>query len=227
MIRQHQSFDEIPDDTILWQYMPLTKFLFLIKNKKLHFHRIDDFMDKEEGILSVLDKKSLPFYENTEKWNNYLENDRKRFFISCWINHPIEQSLMWYTYGKDGVAVCSTAGAVRRALEIDKEHLVRMIGVRYIDKEKESVQTPDSRINVLRFLTSKRNFFEMEKEVRLLFCDEDKKYTEQKGINFDASIDELIKEIKVATTVPGYVYDLLCQEVKDAGIEIIPERSKI
>ena len=61
MIKQHQSFEYIPDDTVLWQYMSLTKFLFLIKNRKLHLHRIDDFPDKDEGVLSVLDKKSLTF----------------------------------------------------------------------------------------------------------------------------------------------------------------------
>ena len=65
MIRQYPQWGKIPDETVLWQYMSLTKFLFLIKNRKLHLHRIDDLMDKEEGILSVLDKKSLPFYDDT------------------------------------------------------------------------------------------------------------------------------------------------------------------
>ena len=33
--------------------MSLTKFLFLIKNRKLHLHRLDDLMDKDERVLSV------------------------------------------------------------------------------------------------------------------------------------------------------------------------------
>ena len=136
MIKQHLSFDKIPDETVLWQYMSLTKFLFLIKNKKLHLHRIDDFDDKDEGVLSVLDKKTLSFYRETKDWENYLRNDRKRTFISCWIKCPIEQSLMWYAYGRDGIAIRTTAGAIRCALNIDNEHVVYMIGVRYIDKKK-------------------------------------------------------------------------------------------
>ena len=58
MIKQHPSFEYIPNETVLWQYMSLTNFLSLIKNKKLHLHRLDDIMDQEEGVLSVLDKKS-------------------------------------------------------------------------------------------------------------------------------------------------------------------------
>lgn len=65
MIVQHPSFDYIPDDTVLWQYMSLVKFPYLIKFRQLHLHRIDDLMDKEEGELSELDKKALPFYSNT------------------------------------------------------------------------------------------------------------------------------------------------------------------
>ena len=55
------------------------------------------------SLLSVLDKKSLTFYRETDEWERYLEDDRKQTFISCWIKYPTEQSLMWYAYGKDGV----------------------------------------------------------------------------------------------------------------------------
>jgi len=179
MIIQHLQWENIPGETVLWQYMSLTKFLFLIKNRRLHLHRIDDFVDKEEGVLSVLDKRSLPFYENTQGWNDYLEDDRKRTFISCWIKYPAEQSLMWYAYGKDGVAIRTTAGAIRRAMEIDTKHQVNMMPVKYIDKYLQSVHTPGSRINWFNFYTTKRKFFEMEKEVRLIFHDDDRKHKEK------------------------------------------------
>lgn len=226
MIVQHPSFDYIPDDTVLWQYMSLVKFPYLIKFRQLHLHRIDDLMDKEEGELSELDKKALPFYSNTKEWNDYLENDRKRVFISCWIKHPIEISQMWYSYGKDGVAIRTTAGAIRRAMEIDNKHIVRMIGVRYLDRKKEPVQTPGTEINWLYFSTSKRKAFEMEKEVRLLFNDYDREYNE-KGIDFDITLNDLIEEIKVASTVPKYIYKLICREVEDVGIKVIPVMSNI
>lgn len=52
---------KIPDETVLWQYISLTKFLFLIKNRKLHLHRIDDLMDEDEGILSVFGQEVPSF----------------------------------------------------------------------------------------------------------------------------------------------------------------------
>lgn len=226
MIKKHSQWEEIPDDTILWQYMSLTKFLFLIKNRKLHLHRLDDLMDKEEGVLSVLDKKSLSFYDDTEEWKKYLEDDRKRTFISCWIKHPIEQSLMWYAYGKDGIAIRTTAGAIKRAMEIDKEHQVYMMDVKYVDKEKQAAHTPGSRINWFHFYTTKRKFFEMEKELRLVFHDDDRKFKE-KGIDLDVLIDELIEKIKVSSALPDYVYKLICQEAKDVGLMVSPVRSEL
>jgi len=226
MIKQHPQWEVIPDDTVLWQYMSLTKFLFLIKNSKLHLHRLDDLMDKEEGVLSVLDKKSLPFYDDTKEWKEYLEDDRKRTFISCWIKYPIEQSLMWYAYGKDGIAIRTTAGAIRRALEIDEEHQINMMDVKYIDKEKQAAHALGSPINWYQFYTTKRKFFEMEKEVRFIFHDDDKKYKE-KGIDVDVLIDELIEEIKVSSSLPDYVYKLICQEVKDVGLRVQPVKSEL
>ena len=206
--------------------MSLTKFLFFIKKRKLHLHNIDDFMDKEEGVLSALDKRSLPFYKDTEKWNKYVEDDRKKYYISCWISYSIEQSLMWYAYGKDGVAIRSTAGAIRQAMEIDKEHIIRMIKVRYIDKEKQLAQIVGEEINWNHFLVTKRKFFEMENEVRLLYYDEDGK-CKDKGIDIDVSLEDLIKEIKVSSSLPEYVHKLICQEVEGSGIKIRPVRSEI
>lgn len=226
MIKQHQSFEYISDETVLWQYMPLTKFLFLIKFRKLHFHRIDDLMDKEEGILSELDKKQLPIYSDTRRWNEYLEGVRKMVFVSCWIKYQIENSLMWQSYGKEGVAIRTTAGSIRRAMIKDKDHIVHMINVRYIDKGKEPVQIPGTAINWLLFSTTKCVAFEQEKEVRLLFSDDDRKY-KGKGVNIDIDINELIKEIKVSSIVPEYVFKLICREVEDSNIKIVPTMSNI
>lgn len=226
MIKHHPSFEFISDDTILWQYMSLTKFLFLIRNRKLHFHRIDDLMDKDEGVLSALDKKYMSFFSNSIEWEEYLENDRKRSFVSCWINYPTEQSLMWYAYGKGGVAIRTSAGDFRRAMEIDEEHEVNMVAVRYINKECESAQIPGARLNWLRFPTTKRMFFEMENEVRLLYFDSDRQ-CKDKGIDLDIEIEKLILEIKVASTVPEYVFRLICQEVNEAGLMVVPVMSEI
>ncbi len=133
---------------------------------------------------------------------------------------------MWYVYGKDGVAIRTTAGAIRRAMEIDEEHQINMMEVRYVDKENQVAHTLQSRINWYHFYTTKRKFCEMEKEVRLIFHDNDRKYKE-KGIDVDVLIDELIEEIKVSSALPYYVYKLICQEVKDVRLKVLPVKSEL
>ena len=225
MIKQHTSFNEVPDNTILWQYMSLTKFLYLVKFSKLHFHRIDCFMDKEEDVLSKLVKASLPFFQNTEEWNKYLEEDRKRVFVSCWTMYPIEQSVMWEAYGKNGVAIKTTAGDVRKALKCAKEDIY-MIQVNYIDKENIIAQVPGKPINWIRYSTTKRTFFEMENEVRLLFFDNERIF-EGEGVDLCVNLKALIKDIKVSSSIPDFVYQLICKVVKEANIEIEPIKSEL
>lgn len=67
----------------------------------------------------------------------------------------------------------------------------------------------------------------MENEVRLVFHDDESKYIKEKGIDLDISINELIKEIKVSPSLPQYVYELICQEVKDADVLTLPVMSDI
>ena len=133
---------------------------------------------------------------------------------------------MWYAYGKNGIAIRSTAGAMMRSMEFDKEHDVKMIGVRYIDKDKQTSQIPGREINWWHYFTTKRKFFEMENEVRLLFFDQEKKYKE-KGINLDVITNELIQEIKVDSTMPEFEYNLICQETINSGLNVLPEKSNL
>lgn len=67
----------------------------------------------------------------------------------------------------------------------------------------------------------------MESEVRLVYHDDDKLHTEDLGFNVDIELNELIEDIKVSSSLPEYVYDLICQEVKESGIEVIPSMSEI
>ena len=109
----------------------------------------------------------------------------------------------------------------------DKENKLYMIDVKYIDKKRRSVHLPGERINFYHIYTTKRKFFDMESEVRLVYHDDDKLHTEDLGFNVDIELNELIEDIKVSSSLPEYVYDLICQEVKESGIEVIPSMSEI
>ncbi len=115
--------NDISNDTFLWRYMDLNKFLSFIINKSLYLTRLDKFEDKREGInihhLLFLHRKNKmndhPFFA---KFSNYLtidnfpaqtnnfENEIKsvqRFtFANCWVlgNQNKESVAMWNLYSK-------------------------------------------------------------------------------------------------------------------------------
>lgn len=224
MIRQHKFFPEVPDYTILWQYMSLAKFLYLIRTGTLHFHRLDDYPDKKEGTMSVLDRKIFSLIPNTSAGEEYLQKEIKRHFINCWIKSPHELALMWDTFGKSGVAIRSTAGHIRQAMEDDKEHNVRMIEVRYINEKTESAQILGKELNMLYFPTTKRNYFMQESEVRLLY-ENTGDVSDEKGINFRVNLKELIQEVRVYPNAPKFFFDLINLEAKELRVPI--EQSSI
>ena len=224
MIVQHKSFPEVPDNTTLWQYMPLAKFLHLIRTETIHFHRIDDFSDKKEGTMTVLDKTVFSYIAPKIDIEAYLQQDVKRHYINCWIKCPHELALMWETYGKDGVAIRTTVGNIRQAMAKDKEHCIRIIEVRYIDELTEASQLLGQPWNMLYFPTTKRRYFKQESEIRLLFENTDK-ITENKGLNIEIDIKELIREIRVHPNAPKFFLDIVKLETK--GLDIPIESSSV
>lgn len=57
MYQEHKAFEVVPPETIVWQYMPLSKFICLLRKKELYFNRIDNFNDNTECTLTAIDKK--------------------------------------------------------------------------------------------------------------------------------------------------------------------------
>jgi hypothetical protein len=219
MIEQHRTFPEVPSETILWQYMPLAKFLHLIRTETIHFHRIDDFPDKNEGMMTILDKKVFSHIASEKDIETYLQRDNKRHYVNCWIKCPHELALMWETYGNEGVAIRTTAANLRKAMEKDKKHCIRMIEVRYIDEKTEAAQTLGEPLNMLYFPTTKRRYFKQESEVRLLYENTDK-ITDNKGFNIKIDVKELIQEIRVYPNAPKYFYDMVKLETKELDVPI-------
>ena len=220
MIVQHKSFPRVPNETVLWQYMPLAKLLHLLRTGTIHFHRIDDFPDKKEGAMTVLDRKIFSFFSDKQKGATYLQQEVKRHYINCWMKCPHELALMWETFGRDGVAIRTTAGDIRKAMENDKEHFVRMIEIRYIDEETEAAQILEEPLNMLCFPTTKRKYYKQESEVRLLYENTDK-ITDYKGFNFKIDVKKLIQEIRVYPNAPKYFYDIVKYETKSLDIPIV------
>jgi hypothetical protein len=69
------------------------------------------------------ERQRMEQYKGTDNYRakilrqRYLEFLRKTRYVWCWFGSGIESALMWNTYGRDGMAVGTTVGRLRSALE--------------------------------------------------------------------------------------------------------------
>ena len=113
--------EDLSDDTYLWKYFDLHKFISLIISKSFHLTRLDKFEDKREGISPIhlifknykkeLDNHSM--FDNIRKLMtidtlgaemNKIESELKKIqrfnFANCWVigRKDIESVAMWNLY---------------------------------------------------------------------------------------------------------------------------------
>lgn len=222
MYQEHRDLEVVPRQTVIWQYMSLSKFICLLRERKLYFNRIDNFKDNKECTLTAIDKKIFRYSKNAEQ---YWERERKRHFISCWLESEYELALMWDTYGKEGVAIKTTVGNLIDSLAGDTEHHQYLSRVKYLDEQLDSSQDAYTPINVLKIPFSKRKYYEQEKEIRLLYSRES--IDDQNGISFPVDLRCLIDEVRVYPNAPDYFLDVINRELESANIKITALFSEI
>ncbi|MBQ3324708.1 MAG: DUF2971 domain-containing protein [Muribaculaceae bacterium] len=196
MIEINKDLDVVGCNVTIWRYMPINIFLKLINNRELHFHRIDSYNDKKEGTLTTIDKKIFRYFSNSKE---YWERERKRHYVSCWIESPHELALMWHTYGKEGVAIKTSVKSLINSFDHDCDHKIYVSRVHYLDYDKDSSQYNGTPINILKIVFTKRKFYEQEKEIRLLYSYYNSpEGQEEKWYNLNCPIELMIEEIRLA-----------------------------
>lgn len=222
MFREHKAFESVPRETIIWQYMSLSKYISLLRESKIYFNRVDNFEDKSECTLTAIDKKIFRYSDDAKQ---YWERERKRHFISCWVESDHELALMWDTYGKGGVAIKSSVGGLIDSLSVDTEHYQYLARVKYLDDLLDSSQDSGSAINALKVPMSKRKYYKQESEVRLLYTRTET--DDHTGILFPVNLVCLIHGVIVYPNAPQFFLDVVNGELKNANIRINAEFSKI
>jgi hypothetical protein len=156
-------------NAVIWRFMSLGKFQDLVTTSELYFRRADLFEDDDEGLppedylphaglnpLDIRDALELNHHRGS------LAQDREAFYVSCWCLGAEPTTTMWQQYAKDGLAVGSRYGLLKRALGSCESTLGAFLGlVRYGSKHLTGW-------NVLRFISTKRERFAHEQEVRAL-----------------------------------------------------------
>ena len=196
--RPHEVAGELPEDnTVIWRFMSLPKFLSIVTRNCLYFCQLDHLrrsIDPFEGTLSKLD---LEFFRRVSDDQEFarralkLEGEPSKAilealspdvqkqttnmaariaYVNCWNMCEYESAFLWSVYAShgDGIAIRSNIGKLKSALE--KEPRALFIGkVKYTDFEREHVQNLG---NFMVPIFHKRKSFEAEQELRICFLED-------------------------------------------------------
>lgn len=218
---------EIPERTsILWRYMDVSKLLSLLQTKSLYLARADSFADPFEGakgilenedkwngfyngfcygaITSAIEQGISPQQKETEiqkqaeglfQQLKSLSDKRKSAFINCWHENQSESEAMWKLYAKDAdncIAIQTTLDKLY--LSINKDPKINIGRINYIDFNKKFAAFGNDAFFY------KREAFQYEHEVRLVYVELGHKTEQKMGILIPVDLNILIENIYVSPT---------------------------
>jgi hypothetical protein len=160
------------DDTVLWRYMDLYRYLDLLQTAELHLTRADQMEDRWEGAYGPLNVTMRPtvYAESWEMMAPHFEgiylHARTHTYLNCWYMGDHESYAMWKLYdatGK-GVAIRTTAGRLKASLIGERMPPLSGAMVQYVDYAATYI--PEG--NLFFPYVRKRVSFAHESEYRLL-----------------------------------------------------------
>lgn len=156
-------------EAAIWRFMDWEKFADLLSTSEIYFRRADLFDDDNEGLppdeyLPYANLNPLDIHDALQlnHFRGSLAQDREAFFVSCWCLSDEPTVDMWREYAKNGLAIGTRYSLLKHAMDSCDSTLGAFLGlVRYGSKHLTGW-------NVLRFISTKREQFAHEKEVRAL-----------------------------------------------------------
>jgi hypothetical protein len=213
-------------DTIVWKYLDLSKFLDLLLSKKLFMSRSDKFEDQYEGTFSE------PTFEEIKKLStnnpdflSYYKTHREKVAVSSWHINEYESFAMWqiFTQNSEGLAIQSTVKRLQDALIPEKNYKQYIGEVNYIDYKKEYIPFDDLFFPFL----FKRKSFQYEREVRIITDVTDSSIKLNDGLKINVDINQLIEKIYIHPKSENWYKNLVIQLVKQLGFDFEIEKSDL
>lgn len=231
MFKPHSGIITPADETQLWRYMSIEKYLFLVAKSQLYFCRADKFRDPWEGVLPKLVSDEIKQVEFGDTVLQSISALQKTMFVNCWHAANHESAAMWDAYGhtNGAIAIMSTVGRLKHAISKASEG-IHLGSVQYEDYENGNY----NRGNTLKAYFTKRKSFSHEQEVRALFW-----WTGSRGKpldfnqapeNFQISIDthSLIERVFVSPTSGTWLVEIISDLTKHyCGKKVPVKRSSL
>lgn len=244
MYRPHDVFDTPSDGTTLWRYTTWGRLCDVLARRALFFARAIAFDDPWEGsypehqfsLESTAKKFGHLVQDNpevlTQMHNGQLglkaafEVTRLTSAVSCWHMAAGESDTHWRIYGHsgEGVAIRSTVGHLKQALEVYGERSVFIGAINYVDFATTLLPSG----NGFWPIVHKRRAFVHDQEVRAVVWEREtepggapKPAFGEKGGYVAVNVPTLIQEVVVSPLAgPSFVetvrevigrFDLACE----------------
>ncbi|MBN1639089.1 MAG: hypothetical protein JW866_08985 [Ignavibacteriales bacterium] len=229
MYTKHKHISTPVNDTIIWRYMDLWKFLDIIENNKLYLTRLDQFEDKYEGRIPKRITKNLEENNPLKKTDDYSEYAfKKSTYVSSWNIEQNETYPLWKIYSdyKTAVAIKTT---IKRLIDsISNNERNQYIGkVNYLKPEGSYI----FRGNLFQLALDKRDYFIFEKEVRIISTlpseNTEELFKLPKGFKIDIDSDKLIEEIYLAPLADDNLKALIELKLKELNLNKLVKLSDI
>jgi hypothetical protein len=225
---------EIPgDETVIWRYMELPKLLSMLEQRSLYFSRLSELGDAWEGVINRDIAKFASYVPAASgEFLSELHRRSQACVVNCWYCEIGESVAMWklYTSSDYGVAIRSTVGSLKLALEDEEEDIfLGMVMYRdHTDPPKETLSVYD--IDVLKIAFQKRTCYRHECELRavaLIEPDTLEFIDSTRGVAFPVRLQTLIQSITTGPRFPGYAWTLLDAALRRGGLKIPISESNV
>ena len=217
----------LPDDnTVIWKYLDLSKFLDMLLSKQLFMSRSDKFEDQYEGTFSEPTFEEIrKISADNPKFLDFYKSHREKVTISSWHINEYESFAMWqiFTQNTEGLAIQTTIGRLKKALEQEKKSEQFIGEVNYIDYKKEFIPFDD---NFFPFLF-KRKSFQYEREIRIISDMSKKDIRIDNGLKVDVDLDEMIEKIYIHPKSENWYKKLVIELVSKLGFNFKIEKSDL
>ncbi len=218
----------LPEDneTIVWKYLDLSKFLDMLLSQQLFMSRSDKFEDQYEGTFSEPTFEEIKkIAANKTEFLDYYKSHREKVVISSWHINEYESFAMWqiFTKNNEGLAIQSTIGRLKEALQ-PENRIEQYIGnVNYIDYKKEYIPFDDAFFPFL----FKRKSFQYEREVRIISDVSTKNISVNDGLKINVDLSQLIEKIYIHPKSENWYKKLVIELVSKLNFNIEIEKSDL
>ncbi|RJW22732.1 DUF2971 domain-containing protein [Lachnospiraceae bacterium TM07-2AC] len=223
----------VGDDEEIIRYMSLSKFMSLLTFKELFFTNVKVFEDAHEGEIPASFFKG--WNENFEEGYKNIQshiNPVRNVYANCWNKFNGQESYaLWkiYTDEDSGVAIKTTVGKLKKALNNKK---IKVYEMKYIDSfENKNISVRFPKFEFHEVLSPLREVYKIkpysyEEEIRALFLEIS---DEEPGKMVEIDLNELIETVYVSPFAKKWFSDLIRETIKKYGLnkEVAVKHSKI